>query len=82
MRPDDRTEDKINKNTMVIIERLWNGDGDLAREIASNLKRLQAIKNYRRIRHYRELPDRGQRTSTNARTRKGTRETIGVIEKK
>ena len=59
---------------------LWKND--LRREIASNLKRLQAIKCYRGIRHYRGLPVRGQRTSTNARTRKGARKTIGVIRKK
>lgn len=53
-------------------------EGDLRREIGLNLKRLQAIKCYRGIRHLRGLPVRGQRTSTNARTRKGPRKTVGV----
>lgn len=53
-------------------------EGDLRREVAMNLKRLQGIKCYRGIRHLRSLPVRGQRTSTNARTRKGPRKTVGV----
>jgi len=54
-------------------------EGDLRREVQSNLKRLQAINCYRGIRHRRGLPVRGQRTSTNARTRKGPRKTVGVL---
>lgn len=57
-------------------------EGDLRRELQSNLKRLQAINCYRGIRHRRGLPVRGQRTSTNARTRKGPRKTVGVIRNK
>lgn len=53
-------------------------EGDLRREIQSNLKRLQAINCNRGIRHRRGLPVRGQRTQTNARTRKGPRKTVGV----
>ncbi len=53
-------------------------EGDLRREIGMNLKRLQAIKCYRGVRHLRGLPVRGQRTQTNARTRKGPRRTVGV----
>ncbi|MBM3821360.1 MAG: 30S ribosomal protein S13 [Verrucomicrobia bacterium] len=53
-------------------------EGDLRRELGLNLKRLQAIKSYRGVRHLRGLPVRGQRTSTNARTRKGPRKTVGV----
>ena len=53
-------------------------EGDLRREIGINLKRLQAIKSYRGNRHLRGLPVRGQRTQTNARTRKGPRRTVGV----
>jgi small subunit ribosomal protein S13 len=53
-------------------------EGDLRREVQGNLKRLQAINCYRGIRHRRSLPVRGQRTSTNARTRKGPRKTVGV----
>jgi small subunit ribosomal protein S13 len=57
-------------------------EGDLRREVQGNLKRLQAINCYRGIRHRRGLPVRGQRTSTNARTRKGPRKTVGVIRNK
>jgi small subunit ribosomal protein S13 len=53
-------------------------EGDLRREIGINLKRLQGIKCYRGLRHMRSLPVRGQRTQTNARTRKGPRKTVGV----
>ncbi|MBS0658061.1 MAG: 30S ribosomal protein S13 [Verrucomicrobia bacterium] len=53
-------------------------EGDLRREHQANLKRLQAINSYRGLRHRRSLPVRGQRTSTNARTRKGPRKTVGV----
>ena len=53
-------------------------EGDLRREIGINLKRLQGIKCYRGVRHMRGLPVRGQRTQTNARTRKGPRKTVGV----
>src|ERR1039458_174139 len=53
-------------------------EGDLRRELGINLKRIQGIKCDRGIRHLRGLPVRGQRTSTNARTRKGPRKTVGV----
>ena len=53
-------------------------EGDLRRDLQQNLKRLQAINCYRGIRHRRGLPVRGQRTQTNARTRKGPRKTVGV----
>jgi len=54
-------------------------EGDLRRELGLNLKRLQTIKCYRGVRHLRGLPVRGQRTATNARTRKGPRKTVGVV---
>jgi small subunit ribosomal protein S13 len=57
-------------------------EGDLRREIQQDLKRLQAIRCYRGTRHVRGLPVRGQRTSTNARTRKGPRKTVGVQRNK
>lgn len=53
-------------------------EGDLRRELGLNLKRLQGIKCYRGVRHLKSLPVRGQRTQTNARTRKGPRKTVGV----
>jgi len=57
-------------------------EGDLRRDTQQNLKRLQTINCYRGIRHRKGLPVRGQRTSTNARTRKGPRKTVGVIRSK
>lgn len=57
-------------------------EGDLRREIQSHLKRLTSINCYRGMRHRRNLPVRGQRTSTNARTRKGKRKTVGVMKSK
>ena len=56
-------------------------EGDLRREIAGNLKRLTDIGCYRGLRHRRGLPVRGQRTKTNARTRKGPKKTVGVRKK-
>jgi len=64
-----------------IIEREWRVEGDLRRQIAMNIRRLQEIQCYRGIRHRRGLPVRGQRTSTNARTRKGPRRTVGAKKK-
>ena len=56
-------------------------EGDLRREIAGNIKRLADIGCYRGLRHRRGLPVRGQRTKTNARTRKGPKKTVGVRKK-
>jgi small subunit ribosomal protein S13 len=82
MRASDLTEEQLNKILQVITEHKWVVEGDLRREITGNLKRLQAINCYRGVRHRRSLPVRGQRTSTNARTRKGPRKTVGVVVKK
>ncbi len=82
MRSNELNEEHINKITSVINNEGWKIEGDLRREVMANLKRLQAIKSYRGMRHYRGLPVRGQRTSTNARTRKGARKTVGIISKK
>ena len=57
-------------------------EGDLRREIAGNIKRLQEIGTYRGSRHKKRLPVRGQRTKTNARTRKGPRKTVGAKRSK
>lgn len=82
--PDTRaeglTEEQLNKILHVITENKWVVEGDLRREHTGNLKRLQAISCYRGIRHRKSLPVRGQRTSTNARTRKGPRRTVGVTK--
>jgi small subunit ribosomal protein S13 len=64
-----------------VIEREWRVEGDLKRQIAMNIRRLQEIQSYRGIRHRRGLPVRGQRTSTNARTRKGPKRTVGAKKK-
>jgi small subunit ribosomal protein S13 len=60
----------------VIIDRDYKVEGDLRREVTQNIKRLQEIGSYRGIRHRRNLPVRGQRTRTNARTRRGARRTV------
>ena len=81
LRSQDLTEEQINRIVQFIGEHGWKVEGDLRREITSNLKRLQGIKCYRGMRHIHRLPVRGQRTRTNARTRKGARKTVGVIKK-
>ena len=63
------------------IEKNHNVEGDLRREIASNIRRLIEISCYRGIRHRRNLPVRGQRTKTNARTRKGPRRSVSGKKK-
>ena len=84
--PDSRaealTEEQLNKILHVITENKWVVEGDLRREHTGNLKRLQAINCYRGVRHRKSLPVRGQRTQTNARTRKGPRRTVGVTKAK
>jgi small subunit ribosomal protein S13 len=82
LRSQELTEDQINRIVQFIAERGWKVEGDLRREVTSNIKRLQAIKCYRGLRHLHRLPVRGQRTRTNARTRKGPRKTVGVLKKK
>ncbi len=57
-------------------------EGDLRRMVAGNIRRLQSINNYRGVRHRRNLPVHGQRTKTNARTRKGRKLTVGAIRDK
>jgi len=64
------------------IEKNFRVEGELKRIITTNIKRLKEIGSYRGIRHQRGLPVRGQRTRTNARTRKGKKKTIGVLLQK
>jgi small subunit ribosomal protein S13 len=64
-----------------VIDKEAKVEGDLRREVALNIKRLQEIGTYRGLRHRRGLPVRGQRTRTNARTRRGPRKTVGVKKK-
>ena len=82
--PDTRcialTDDEVKKISAVIDE-TQTVEGDLRREIALNIKRLQEIGCYRGIRHRKGLPVRGQKTKTNARTRKGPKRTVANKKK-
>jgi small subunit ribosomal protein S13 len=78
IRAKDLTEQQLSQIVHAIQDGKYVIEGDLRREIGMNLKRLQTIKCYRGLRHLRGLPVRGQRTQTNARTRKGPRKTVGV----
>lgn len=77
----DLSEDEISR-LREAIDRDHKVEGDLQREIQMNIKRLIEIGSYRGLRHRRGMPVRGQRTKTNARTRKGPRRTVGVRRKK
>lgn len=82
--PDTRvknlTEEEVSRIS-AIIQRDYRVEGDLQREVSSNIKRLIDIGSYRGLRHRKGLPVRGQRTNTNARTRKGPRKTVGIKRK-
>lgn len=77
----DLTEEESTKLRRVI-EQEFKVEGELRREVSMNIKRLIDLGTYRGLRHRRGLPVRGQRTSTNARTRKGPRRTVGVKRKR
>ncbi len=75
----NKKSDAVSDDELVKLRQLIDGykvEGDLRREVAINIKRLMDIGSYRGLRHRRNLPARGQRTHTNARTRKGPRRTI------
>lgn len=76
----DLTEEEVNLIRKEIDN--YNVEGDLRREISLNIKRLRDIRCYRGIRHMKGLPVRGQKTKTNARTRKGPKRTVGRKKKK
>jgi small subunit ribosomal protein S13 len=76
----DLTDDEVRK-IATVIEETQIVEGDLRRETAMNIKRLQEIGCYRGIRHRKGLPVRGQKTKTNARTRKGPRRTVANKKK-
>jgi small subunit ribosomal protein S13 len=85
--PDIRTKDlsdaQVNRLRDIISKQLQGRiEGDLRRQVALNIKRLMEIGTYRGLRHRRNLPVRGQRTRTNARTRRGPKKTVGVRRKK
>ena len=76
----DLTDDEV-KRIRAVIDETMTVEGDLRREIALNIKRLQEIGCYRGIRHRKGLPVRGQKTKTNARTRKGPKRTVANKKK-
>jgi small subunit ribosomal protein S13 len=83
--PDTRVRDLTDEQVgrlREIVDRRYKVEGDLRREVAMNIKRLQEIGSYRGLRHRRNLPARGQRTKTNARQRRGPKKTVGVRRKK
>jgi small subunit ribosomal protein S13 len=77
---DDVTPEEL--RTLFGLMQHYRLEGDLRREVSQNIRRLVSIGCYRGIRHRRGLPVRGQRTSTNARTRKGPRRTVGAVRSK
>ena len=81
MKADDLNSDQISAVTN-LLQSGYTVEGDLRRETQSNIRRLISIGSYRGMRHRRGLPVRGQRTKTNARTRKGGKRTIGAVRGK
>ena len=82
--PDTRVKDLTEEETVKLreyIDKNLKVEGDLRREVSQNIKRLMEIGSYRGLRHRKGLPVRGQRTHTNARTRKGPRKQIGGKKK-
>ncbi|HUY10170.1 MAG TPA: 30S ribosomal protein S13 [Candidatus Dormibacteraeota bacterium] len=83
VKTDDLSETQVVRLRDVISKELpGKVEGDLRRQVALNIKRLMEIGTYRGLRHRRGLPVRGQRTRTNARSRRGPRKTVGVRRKK
>ena len=76
----DLTDDEV-KRLSAVIDEQYMVEGDLRREVAMDIKRLQEIGCYRGIRHRKSLPVRGQKTKTNARTRKGPKKTVANKKK-
>lgn len=81
VRMKDLTEEEVTRIRSVI-EKEHEVEGDLRRTVSMNIKRLMDISSYRGLRHRKGLPVRGQRTHTNARTRKGPKKTVGARAKK
>lgn len=83
--PDKRAKDLTEKEVSAItavLQKSYKVEGDLRREVQQNIKRMMDIRCYRGTRHLKSLPVRGQRSHTNARTRKGPRKTMGGLSKK
>ena len=81
IRMKELTEEEVTKIRNVI-DKEYEVEGDLRRSVTLNIKRLMDISSYRGLRHRRGLPVHGQRTHTNARTRKGPKKTVGARSKK
>ena len=81
LKANDLTQDQISRITKILQDDMLV-EGDLRRAVSADIRRLQQVNCYRGIRHRRNLPVRGQRTKTNARTRKGKKITIGAIRDK
>ncbi len=75
----DLTEDEVNKIQKAMEK--FKVEGDLRQEIEQNIKRLEEIGSFRGLRHRKNLPVRGQRTRSNARTKRGKRKTVGTVRK-
>ena len=75
----DLTEDEVNKIQKQVEK--FKVEGDLRQEIEKNIKRLEEIGSFRGLRHRKGLPVRGQRTRSNARTKRGKRKTVGTVRK-
>ncbi|MFW6151418.1 MAG: 30S ribosomal protein S13 [Verrucomicrobiota bacterium] len=78
---DELSSEELRK-LMGVVQTNYRVEGDLRREVSQNIRRLISIGSYRGLRHRRGLPVRGQRTSTNARTRKGPKRTVGAVRGK
>ncbi len=78
---DDLTDEEISRISQ-LLQAQYKVEGDLRREVSGNIRRLIGVNCYRGQRHRRGLPVRGQRTKTNARTRKGPRKTVGAVRGK
>jgi len=79
LRVKNLTETEVSKLSSYIVEN-YKVEGDLRREVQENIKRLIEVGSYRGMRHKRNLPCRGQRTRTNARTKRGKRRTVGAVK--
>jgi len=80
-RAKDLKEEEVARITTAIQKSERTFEGDLRRAVSANIKRLMEIGSYRGLRHKRSLPARGQRTKTNARTRKGPKKNVGIIKR-
>ena len=78
---DDLSPEEL-RSIIAVIQDKFRVEGDLRREVSSNIRRLISVGSYRGLRHRRGLPVRGQRTKTNARTRKGGKRTVGAVRDK